>query len=171
MRLRTLKLAALVGGLAMVAACATPTPYGPTNAQGYGYREQRIETDRYVVTFSGNSATSTETAADAALRRAADLALMNGFEWFEVVSRSDDVSRGRGVGSGLSVGVGGASGGGNSSFGTSVGMSFPLGGGSSGAPTTSYEVRMGRGEQPDRPTVYDAAEVSRNLGAQVAPAG
>jgi hypothetical protein len=162
---------ALALGLAMaVASCATPTPYAPTNAQGYGFREQRIENDRYVVAFSGNSATPAELVADSALRRAADLTLSQGFDWFEVVSRSDDISRSRGGGSGLSVGVGGVSGGGDSAFGTSVGMSFPLGGGSGGSPTTSLEIRMGRGERPDRPTVYDARDVSNNLAAAAAAA-
>jgi hypothetical protein len=169
MLLKKLPAAAIVLAVAL-AACATPTPYGPTDGRGYGYREQRIEADRYVVTFSGNSATSANDVSDLALRRAADLALSQGFDWFEVVSRSDDVSSGRGGGSGLSVGIGGVSGGGNTSVGTSVGMSFPLGGGSGGAATTSLEVRMGRGERPDRATVYDAREVSNNLAAAAATA-
>lgn len=167
MHLKQLLAPLAIGAVVALAACATPTAYGPTDGRGYGYREQRIETDRYVVTFAGNSATPANEVADLALRRAADLALSQGFDWFEVVSRTDDVSRGS-RGSGLSVGVGGASGGGNTSVGTSVGMSFPLGGGSGGAATTSLEVRMGRGDRPDRPTVYDARDVSQNLASAAA---
>ncbi len=171
MLLKTFWAPALAAGLAvLVASCATPTAFAPTNAQGYGFREQRIEADRYVVSFSGNSATDANVVADSALRRAADLTLAQGYDWFEVVSRSDDVSSGRGVGSGLNVGVGGGSGGGGSFGGASVGLSFPLGGGSGGAATTSVEVRMGRGERPDRPTAYDAREVSNNLAAAAAAA-
>jgi hypothetical protein len=152
-----------------LAACATPTMYGPADANGYGYREQRIESDRFIVTFRGNTATPADAVGDAALRRAAELTLQEGYDWFEVVSNSTnlDPSYGR-SGSGVSVGVGGVSGSRGSSVGTSVGMSFPLGGGSGGSATTSLEVRMGHGERPDRPSAYDAREVSRNLAAAAA---
>lgn len=172
MRLKSTGKAAFAAAIAaiVVAACATPTPFAPTDRSGYGFREQRIEADRYVVTFAGNSATPAELVGDSALRRAADLTLSQGYEWFEVVSRTDGVDAGRRSGSGLSVGVGGVSGGGSSSVGTSVGLSFPLGGGggSGGAATTSLEIRMGRGERPNRPTVYSALEVSNNLSAAAA---
>ncbi len=161
---------ALVAGLAAfaLASCATPTPYGPAQVNGYGFREQRVESNRYIVTYSGNSATPQDAVGDAALRRAADLTLQEQYEWFEVVSRSDDQAMRRG-GSGLSVGVGGASGGGGSSIGTSVGLSFPLGGGGGGgASSTQLEILMGRGERPARPTVYDALAVSTNLAAAAA---
>jgi flavin-binding protein dodecin len=154
--------AALAAG--MLASCATPTVYGPADARGYGFREQRIESDRFIVTFAGNSATPGEAVADAALRRAADLTLAEGHDWFEVVSRTDNVDSGRGSGSGVNVGVGGVSGGGRSSVGTSVGVSLPLGGGGGGgASSTSLEIRMGDGARPDRVTAYDARAVARNL--------
>jgi hypothetical protein len=160
------RAAALALAAASLASCATPTVYGPAGADGYGYREQRIEADRFMVTFAGNSATSSELVGDAALRRAAELTLAEGFDWFEVVSRTDNVDAGRGgYGSGVSVGVGGVSGGGGSAIGTSVGLSFPLGGSSGGATTTTLEVVMGRGERPDRPSAYDADAVARNLAA------
>jgi flavin-binding protein dodecin len=158
--------AALAAG--MLAACATPTPFAAADSRGYGYREQRIETDRYIVTFSGNSATNGDQVADMALRRAAELTLAEGYDWFEVVSRTDNVDGGGRSGSGVSVGVGGVSGGGRSSVGTSVGLSFPLGGGGGGAASsTSLEVRMGGGERPDRVTAYDALSVARNLAGAV----
>ncbi len=157
---RTLGLSLLGAALA---SCATPTEYGPAGANGYGYREQRIESDRYIVSFAGNAATNPDEVGDAALRRAAELTLQEGFDWFEVVSRTDDAGRRGGYGSGVSVGVGGVSGSRGSSVGTSVGLSFPLGGGSSGPTTTSLEVRMGEGERPDRASAYDASAVARNL--------
>lgn len=152
-----------LAGLAVLtlAACATPTPYGPADARGLGYREQRIESDRFIVTFAGNSATSADAVADAALRRCAELTLQEGYDWFQVVSRRTELTGPR-PGSGVSVGVGGVSGSRGSSVGTSVGMSFPLGGGS-GASETAFEVRMGRGERPEGVDVYDAASVVRNL--------
>ena len=159
--LRAIAASVAVGALA---ACATATTYGPADANGYGYREQRVESDRYIVTFAGNLATNPDAVADAALRRAADLTLLQGYDWFEVVSRDTNVES-RGRGSGVSLGVGGVSGGGGSSVGTSVGLSLPLGGSSSGASATSVEVRLGRGERPDRPTAYDARAVSTNLAS------
>jgi flavin-binding protein dodecin len=149
-----------------LAACVTPTVFGPADSRGFGYREQRIEDDRFIVTFAGNSATSQDQVADAALRRAAELTLQEGYDWFEVVQRTDNVgggSRSYG-GSGVSVGVGGVSGSRGSSVGTSVGLSFPLGG-SGVESTTSLEVRLGRGERPARASVYDAQAVARNLAA------
>ena len=55
-----LKLLALAAGAIALVSCATATPYGPSDGR-YGYSEQRIEDDRYRVTFSGNSSTSRET--------------------------------------------------------------------------------------------------------------
>jgi hypothetical protein len=159
--------AALAAGA--LASCATPTLYAPADARGYGYREQRVESDRFIVTFAGNAATNSEAVADAALRRAADLTIAEGYDWFEVVSRNDSMGGGRGSGTGVSVGVGGVAGGGRSSVGTSVGLSFPLGGNSGGgASTTALEIRMGHGERPDRVTAYDAQAVARNLAGALA---
>jgi hypothetical protein len=169
---RLTTLAAALAALAAVAltACATPTPYGPADARGYGFREQRIEGDRYIVSFAGNAATPSETVGDAALRRAAELTLAEGYDWFELVSRNDVMNSRRGSGTGVNVGVGGVSGGGNTAIGTSVGLSFPLGGSGGGAATTSLEIRMGRGARPERATAYDAQAVARNLaGALTSP--
>lgn len=160
----TLVLRVLAAGLAAaaLASCATPTSYAPADAGGYGYREQRVENDRYIVTFTGNSATDPQAVGDAALKRAADLTLEQGYDWFEVVSRSDGVGPAS-SGSGVSVGVGGVSGSRGSAVGTSVGLSFPIGGGAGGASTTSLEIRMGHGERPAEANAYDAAEVARNV--------
>lgn len=38
------------------AGCATPTPYQPST-DGYGYSDQQIETDRYLIGFAGDDAT------------------------------------------------------------------------------------------------------------------
>ena len=68
-RLLTLAAAAL-----LIAACATSTPYGPAeNGKGYGFSDQRIESNRYRITFRGNSVTSRETVENALLYRAAEL--------------------------------------------------------------------------------------------------
>ena len=53
---------------------------------------------------------------------------------------------------------------GRSSVGVGVGIGFPLGGtSSSGKVTEVLEIKVGSGEKPDRPNVYDARSVDINL--------
>jgi hypothetical protein len=74
-------------------ACATATPYQPNRpgqqATG-GYSEQRIESDRFRVTFAGNSMTSRETVESYLLFRAAELTQGQGFDWFAIADRQTD---------------------------------------------------------------------------------
>lgn len=79
-------------GLAFFAtACATPTPYQPLGrgsiASG-GYTEQRIEDNRYRVTFVGNQFTSRERVENYLLFRAAELTLQAGYDGFTIVQRN-----------------------------------------------------------------------------------
>jgi hypothetical protein len=81
---------ALAAGLS---ACATPTPYQPRvpgNAAAGGYGEQRIEADRWRVTFAGNSLTSRETVEAYLLFRAAELTLQQRHDWFTIVDRNTE---------------------------------------------------------------------------------
>jgi len=58
-------LAALaLASASVLASCATPTPYQPASGSGAfrtGYWDEQIESDRFRVTFAGNSLTSRET--------------------------------------------------------------------------------------------------------------
>lgn len=74
-----------------LAACATPTPYQPA-ADGFGYSDQRIESNRYRIVFSGNSLTSRQAVDDYMLYRAAELTLEKGYDYFEVADRQTDKS-------------------------------------------------------------------------------
>lgn len=87
---RTLLLAA-AASLAL-SACATSTAYAPQgyNGQRGGYAEQRLEQDRYRVSFAGNSVTSRDQVEMSLLLRAAELTVENGYDWFETVNRSTD---------------------------------------------------------------------------------
>lgn len=80
----------MVAASALLAACATATPYGPAGDSRYGYSEQRVERDRYRVTFSGNSVTSREQVEMALLLRAAELTVQDGGDWFATVNRATD---------------------------------------------------------------------------------
>lgn len=82
----------IVGACALVlAACATATPYGPADqGGGFGFAEQRIEENRYRVTFRGNSLTDRETVENALLYRAAELTLQQGLNYFVVVENDTE---------------------------------------------------------------------------------
>ncbi|WOI53050.1 CC0125/CC1285 family lipoprotein [Parvularcula sp. LCG005] len=138
-------------------ACSVTPAYGPSlERDDFGYREQRIETNRYRVVYR---APDRGMAMDGALRRAAELTVAQGYDYFEVVSRDTDAER-RGR-SGPSVGIGGSTGGRNSGVG--VGISLPLGGGNAEEVTARLEVLMGRGTKPDTGEAYDARVVLENL--------
>ena len=95
----TRRTAAIVASLALaglVSACATATPYQPNipgQAVSGGFSEQRLENDRFRVTFAGNSLTSRDTVEAYLLYRAAELTVQQGFDWFTIVER--DVERDR----------------------------------------------------------------------------
>ena len=56
-----------------------------------GYRATRIEADRYRVSFRANPDLKAPQVEDMALRRAAEITLQNGYQWFLVVNRFTDL--------------------------------------------------------------------------------
>lgn len=158
-------------GLAL-SACASLAPYGPqVGPGGQGYVEQRIESNRFRVTYNGVGAPG--PVADYALLRAAQLTTAQGYDWFEVVQRWTDGRLDSAGGLRPSVGIsagssryGGRYGGYRSSgVGVGVGLNF-----SGPSPTsTTLEVVMGAGERPDRPNAYDARAVQDSLGWRAEP--
>ena len=156
--------AALIAVSALsLAACASLQPYGPQTAPGaQGFAEQRIESDRYRVTYNGVGAPG--PVADLALRRAAELTLQSGGDWFEVTQRYIDGRLDSSGGVRPSVSVGASSGryGGYSASGVGVGVGLNF---SSPSPTsTTLEILIGQGPRPDRREAYDAREVLRAVG-------
>lgn len=89
---RILKSAAVLASAALaLSACATATPYGPAGyGSRYGYSEQRIDADRYRISFAGNSVTSREQVEMGLLLRAAEVTVQNGYDWFATVQRATD---------------------------------------------------------------------------------
>jgi hypothetical protein len=75
------------------AACETATPYQPLqkgNVVSGGYTEQKISSDRYRVSFQGNSITERETVERYLLYRAAELTTEAGYDWFQLVDRDTE---------------------------------------------------------------------------------
>lgn len=88
---RVARLATMIGlAGALLAACATATPYQP-NVRGQsvsgGYSDQQITSDRFRVTFAGNSLTSRETVERYLLYRAAELTVAQGYDGFVLADR------------------------------------------------------------------------------------
>ncbi len=158
-RLAVLSLAASTLALA---ACASLAPYGAQRGPGgQGYSDQRIESNRYRVTYNGVGAPG--AVADFALLRAADLTTEQGYDWFEVTQSWTDGRPGGAGGVRPSVSIGGGSSryGGYSASGVGVGLGLHFSGPS---PTsTSLEIVMGRGQKPDRPNAYDARSVQASI--------
>jgi hypothetical protein len=86
-------VAAALAGAALLASCATPTPYRPAVGNGFartGFSDQQIESDRFRVSFAGNSLTSRETVERYLLFRAAELTLDQGGDYFVIADRDTD---------------------------------------------------------------------------------
>ncbi|MEO1660737.1 MAG: hypothetical protein AAFR51_07110 [Pseudomonadota bacterium] len=156
----SLKIATGLSALILLGACATSVPYGPADRDGAkGYTVLPIENNRFRISYTD---TSVDIARSRALRRAAETTLEKGDDWFQIVTAYSD--SGELAGGGSSVSIGGSSGSsGRSSFGVGVGISLPLGGGSSGPVTHVLEIVTGPGAKPDNPDAYDASDVMLNL--------
>ena len=149
----------------VLSACATaPTLYQASiGPRAVGYSEYRIEPGRYRITFQGGPGAPAQQVADYALLRAADLAVAEGYDWFQVADR---FSEGRpDTGPRIGVGLGGGDFGRRSGVSLGVGTSFNLGGGPAIAST--IEVVMGRGERPRGADSYDARALRRTLGQPI----
>jgi hypothetical protein len=165
-------IAASALAITTLTACGTsgPTPYQPqTVDSSRGYSEQRIENDRWRISFKGNSMTGRETVENYMLFRAAELTLQNGYDTFTIVNRdTDKQSRtqqyGGYMGTYLSymyfvprVGW--------------VGAYEPYWTPSRYQQVTRYEayaeILMGKGPKGADPATFDARQVSQNIGPQV----
>lgn len=92
------KLSLAAGAVALallLGACASvPTGYTPAqSARGDGYREQRVEANRFLISVRGNFNTERARVEQILLLRAADLTLENGYDHFILAGRTADVSR------------------------------------------------------------------------------
>ena len=84
--MRILMATALLG----LSACVSqPAPYAPkTPGTSTGYTDEQLTSDRYRVTFTGNSATDRQRVEDYLLLRAAQVTVNAGHNWFLFDTRS-----------------------------------------------------------------------------------
>lgn len=94
--MKRLLLAAAAAATMGLAACATPTPYQPLQTGAVsngGYSDYRISSDRYRVSFQGNTITDRETVERYLLYRAAEVTRNSGYDWFKMVDRDTERQR------------------------------------------------------------------------------
>ena len=93
-RPRFAALALILAGSISLSACMTATPYQPATGNGTavrnGYSDTQIESNRFRISFSGNSLTSRETVERYLLYRAAELTLQQGFDHFILADRDTE---------------------------------------------------------------------------------
>lgn len=138
----------------LLVACVTATPYQPAGSAGYGYQAQQIESNRYRVTFAGNSRTDIDRVRNYLLYRAAELTLAQGGDYFIVTNRNterkvDQVTT-------------------NTGFGFGFGYPFSFGTVFVTDRDRSYRayatITVHAGEKPvDNPRAFNAHEVQQNL--------
>ena len=165
--LRTLPVISLA---AFLASCAGgPTPYAPAGDSRYGLTEQQVESDRFRISFSGNSLTDRDTVETYLLYRAAELTLDQGYDYFRLAQR-DTESNTRVMGSA-----------GYDRFGLRYRYFHPAHGWYGHydpfwndvnlREVTRYEamaeIVLGRGAVPETPDAFNAREVLANLGPRV----
>jgi len=163
---RISKLAA-AAGLAVLAACSYPTPYQPAaSPKGTGYTTQRLESNRFRVSFKGNAITSRQTVDTYMLYRCAEVTAQAGYDYFIIVNKDvdkntmyetygDDLAWGWGGGWGWRHGWGG------------FGMGYEQ-----ARPISSYDAIADivalRGRKPvDNPYAYDAQDVLNAIGPTI----
>lgn len=79
-----------IAALAILGACATATPYQAATNSYQGYTDQQIESNRWSISFAGNSLTDRKTVETYLLYRAAELTTQQGYSYFELVRRDTD---------------------------------------------------------------------------------
>lgn len=141
-----------------LAACATTSPYQPLK-DGEGYAEQKIESNRYRITFNGNSRTTKQTVENFMLYRAAEITLTNGAQYFVMTDQNTEADTRY---TQVFNGVGGDVFATRGLLGVGVGVSNSI-------PSTEYQaqadVLIYKGKKPENnPKAYDARQIQINLG-------
>jgi hypothetical protein len=76
---------AIIGVVALLAACASPTPFQPAEHDGSnGYSVERQAQDHFHIRFAGNSSTSAQQVEANLAYLAAQVTLRNGADYFVI---------------------------------------------------------------------------------------
>jgi hypothetical protein len=182
-RSRVAALALALASASVLASCATPTPYQPASGSGSyrtGYWDEQIESDRFRVTFAGNSLTSRETVERYLLYRSAQLTVERGYDYFTLSDRDTEKKTRTYIDRPFNSGPWGY-------WGPSWRYYSPRWGWRGWSPfygdpfwdrdidvrtvdryEASAEIVVGRGRKPDNVRAFSAREVLDNLGPSIA---
>jgi hypothetical protein len=177
---RLIIAATAVAALAL-SACETATPYQPLrpgSTVSGGYSDRQIESNRWQISFAGNSLTDRRTVETYLLYRASELTLAQGYDWFETVRRNTDTQTSvvadpaYGGWWGPSWRVYGGRYGGWSRWGYWGGWGGGPWGPADYSTITRFEANaeivMGRGAKPENdPRAFDARAVTTRLGPSI----
>jgi hypothetical protein len=156
--------------LFFLTSCSSLPSYRQASGNGYGYSESKISDNHFRVHYRLKGKQKSE-AMDFVMLRAAELTLLNGFDWFVIVNR-ETTSESEGGNSGAHIGASSSQ-----HRKTQCGL---LACKTTHEPTTSYgiglelgttrgevesllEIRMGKGVKPDSENSFSAIEVKQNL--------
>lgn len=152
-------------------ACSTAPAYKAAHGSSYGYRETAITEDRYRVSYKARGDNSS-AAMDFALRRAAELTLLKGYDWFVVSNRETLVNQASNKPySGVSmqqqqtvVHERGLLGSRTYYYptGTTYGVHMHTGA-KSASVESILEIKMGKGDQPADGASYNPVAITQNL--------
>lgn len=157
-----------------LSACTSGPAYKQAQASGYGYKETAIGENRYRVNFKSRGSDRAE-AMDYAMLRAAELTLLEGYDWFIVIDRETQVdTHSTGTGSSLSAssrrdvvqecGLLGCK---TTTYPrTEYGLGLDVGNSSQSKIESILEIRLGKGVRPEDGNSYDAREVSKSLKSE-----
>ena len=85
------RTAALAAGILLLAGCETAATYHPLESRsGTGYTDEQLASNRYRVTFTGNSVTGRQTVENYLLLRSAEVTAKAGYRWFMFDTRDTE---------------------------------------------------------------------------------
>lgn len=90
--MKALRHLVLAASAAVLAACASTTPYQPASSPGGydGYSQTMLDNSTARVSFGGNSLTNRETVENYLLYRAAEMAVERGYDSFSLINQDTE---------------------------------------------------------------------------------
>lgn len=142
----------------LLSACANQPAYKAAGDGRYGYKDSPLGKDRYRVSYVQRGKETTKTM-DYALLRAAEVTLLEGYDWFTIVDRETLVDRKRVPSTQVSIAYGRGTVHGCGIFGCPYGTGVGVSTGVSGNEVeVILEIRLGKGVRPETGDSYDALE-------------
>ena len=164
-----MKMLAMIITAVMLTACASSSVYKEARGSGFGYQDSALSETQHRISYKSRGNDSGK-AHDLAMLRAAELTLLKGYDWFEVLDR--ETIKDKSERSGASMGI---------SQRTEVTESCGLlGCKRTTRPSREYsmgvdvgndrdsverhlEILLGNGVRPNKSQVYNATEVRENI--------